>query len=212
MSLARQLRRDNDGLFEAARSHPFVKGIGDGSLPREVFGRWIVQDWLYLEGYVKALEAASALAPDESARSFWGDLARLTVEEELDLHRGLAQRFGLSPERLHLASPYDATTRYLSTLSAASQHYPSLVATLTPCAVGYAEIARSLQAQGTCSEPDYVAWIETYIDPVFQETVGVFEDELDRCGEGEKTLVAIKKAYRSAARCELAFWEGLWRG
>ena len=212
MSLARRLRRENDALFEAALTHPFVSGIGDGSLPREVFGRWIVQDWLYLHGYVQALEAAGALAPDESARSFWCDLARLTRDEELDLHRRLARRFGLSIDTLDQATPFEATTRYLDTLEAARQHYPTLVATLTPCAVGYAEIARALDARGACTEPDYAAWIGTYTDPAFQDTVRIFEGELDRCGEDEEALPAIEEAYTEAARCELAFWEGLWRG
>lgn len=212
MSLSARLRRENDELFRATLSHPFVRGIGDGSLPRELFGRWIVQDWLYLQGYVEALEAARSLGPDQAARKFWGDLARMTLEVELDLHRGLARRFGVSVDGLDRAAPFESTRDYLATLKGASQNYPPLVATLTPCAVGYAEIARALAAEGTCKEPDYAAWIETYTDPLFQETVEVFTAELDRCGENQESHPAIEKAYTLAALCELSFWEGLWRG
>ena len=212
MSLSSRLRRENNTLFEAAQNHPFVCGIGDGSLPREVFGRWIAQDWLYLQGYVEALEAASRLAAEETSRGFWSELARITREVELELHRGLARRFGLSIEALDEAVPFEATVAYLEVLRAARESYPTLVATLTPCAVGYAEIARALNAQGGSRPKDYEAWIQTYMDPAFQETVQVFEAELDRCGAVEGGGLAIEGAYRDAARCELEFWEGLWRG
>ncbi|RVU40398.1 hypothetical protein EA187_20115 [Lujinxingia sediminis] len=212
MSLAHHLRRQNDALFEAARAHPFVRGIGDGSLPLETFKRWITQDWLYLQGYVVALDTASRLAPTASSRAFWGELARVTREEELELHRALATRFGLSFKTLDESAPFEATTSYLGTLNDAQSSYPALVATLTPCAVGYAEIARELAAQHARRPPEYDAWIQTYTDAAFQQTVQVFEAELDRCAAVEGDLGGIEAAYRDAARCELAFWEGLWRG
>lgn len=212
MSLARRLRRENDALFEAAQNHPFVRGIGDGSLPREVFGRWIAQDWLYLQGYVEALDAASRLAVEETSRAFWSALSRVTREVELELHRGLARRFGLSVEALDGAVPYEATVVYLGVLRGAQASYPTLVATLTPCAVGYAEIARALNAQVGSRPADYEAWIQTYMDPAFQESVQVFEAELDRCGAVGGDVGGIAAAYREATRCELGFWEGLWRG
>lgn len=212
MSLARRLRRENEGLFEAARVHPFVRGLGNGSLKREVFERWIVQDWLYLQRYVEALEVASQLAQEASARAFWGELARLTREEELDLHRGLARQFGLNARALEEAVPYGATTEYLATLKAAQSSYPTLVATLTPCAVGYAEIARALDGEEADRPAEYDAWIKTYMDPAFQASVQAFEAEVDRCGAMEGAITAMEGAYREAAGCELKFWEGLWRG
>ncbi|RAL20910.1 hypothetical protein DL240_14625 [Lujinxingia litoralis] len=212
MSLASRLRRENDALFEAARAHPFVRGIGDGSLPREVFGRWITQDWLYLQGYVVALDAASQLALTESSRHFWGELARLTREVELELHRGLARRFGLPINALDEAAPFGATTSYLATLKAARSSYPTLVATLTPCAVGYAEIARDLDSQNAHRPADYDAWIATYTDAAFQQSVPIFEAELNRCTAIEGAMMTIEGAYKDAARCELEFWEGLWQG
>ncbi len=212
MKFARSLYGDNAPTFRAALSHPFVRGIGDGSLPRGVFGRWIIQDWLYLQGYIDALENACLLAPDASTGLLWSKLRNLTLDEELALHRGLAEKFDLDPDDLDKAEPYHATRHYLDTLKAASRHYPTLIATLTPCAVGYAEIARELHAQNACAESDYIAWIRTYLDPAFQETVHLFEAELDRCGVDETTREMIKDACSRAAQCELAFWDGLWRG
>lgn len=212
MSLASALREENDGLFQAALTHPFVAGIGDGSLPRAKFARWITQDWLYLQGYTEALDQAARLAPRDDARRFWQALSHFTREEELALHRKLAQDFGLTTSQLDSASPYACTTHYLTTLKAAAQRYPTLVASLTPCAVGYFEIANSLAEHGCDTVPHYVAWIDSYRAPAFQETVQSIETELDRCGEYDEARATVAAAYTRAARCELEFWEGLWRG
>lgn len=211
-SIAKRLRKKNARGFDAALTHPFVTGIGDGSLPREFFARWIAQDWLYLHGYVKALEEASHLADDEEARAFWAELARYTRDEELDLHRRLAARFDLTLDDLDSTVPYEATTNYLKTLREACNAYPTLVATLTPCAVGYGEVGAELASQGPSPEPDYAAWIQTYTGEDFQETIQGFVNELDRCASLTDDLRSIEKAYARAVLCELEFWNGLWQG
>lgn len=212
MAVALDLYEDSILHLDAALNHPFVLGIGDGTLPRSLFSRWIVQDWLYLHGYVAALEKASLMTNDATIRSTWQDLKKATVEEELALHRRLATKFDLSMDILDQALPFEATKDYLDTLEAASSDYSALIATLTPCAVGYAEIAHKLKFQMASTDPDYAEWIATYLDPAFQKTVAIFETEIDRCAQSEQALRVIQFSYRKAAQCELAFWNGLWRG
>lgn len=212
MSLARRLRTENAALFAQALAHPFVQGIGKGSLPREVFARWVAQDWLYLQGYVTALTVAAQKADAPDAARRWRELAHMTCTVEMDIHRGLARGFGLSPEALDRTPPYPATTEYLTVLSHACQSYPRLVATLTPCAVGYAEIAQTLAARGGSPEPDYAAWIASYADPTFQEMAAWFDRELDRCCAPLADAREVEEAYERAATCELAFWQALWQG
>ena len=38
-----------DGYLE----HPFVKGIGEGTLDKEKFKNYLIQDYLYLKDYAK---------------------------------------------------------------------------------------------------------------------------------------------------------------
>lgn len=211
-SLAAQIKADNAALFDAALQHPFVQGIGNGSLPKALFTRWIIQDWLYLQAYLLTLRQAGHLAPNLSARRFWQHLARLTEEEELNLHRGLAAKFSLSQTDLDNATPYSATTEYVQTLQSANKNYTAIVATLTPCAVGYAMIARQLHTQDACTDPDYRAWINTYMDAAFQNAVAQFELEIDHCGQSKEERIVIRRAYTRAAECEVKFWQSLWLG
>ena len=48
------LRESAADIWEAQHRHPFVQGIGDGSLDLERFKHWIRQDYLYLIDYSQA--------------------------------------------------------------------------------------------------------------------------------------------------------------
>ena len=45
---------DVEDVYAAILRHPFVTGLTDGSLPREAFRHYIVQDAHYLRGYARA--------------------------------------------------------------------------------------------------------------------------------------------------------------
>ena len=50
-------------IYEAILRHPFVTGLTDGSLDRERFRFYAVQDALYLREFARALSIAAARAP-----------------------------------------------------------------------------------------------------------------------------------------------------
>ena len=54
MSIARRLWVDNAELAGRALAHPFVRGVADGSLPREVFSGYVAQDAFFLEAFARA--------------------------------------------------------------------------------------------------------------------------------------------------------------
>ncbi len=47
-SFSVELRRSAEEVWEAQHRHPFVRGIGDGTLDPERFSVWVRQDYLYL--------------------------------------------------------------------------------------------------------------------------------------------------------------------
>lgn len=210
MSTARRLRDRHAKTRAKCESHPFVLGMAHGSLPHDYFVRWVAQDWLYLQGYIEVLKQAARLASDDAVHERWMEMVRLTRDVELDLHRGLAREVGLDEAALDATIPYSATKQYLRTLEAASHSYETVVATLTPCAVGYAEIALVLGAMPRSPIPRYAAWIDAYLDPAFQQVPTWLEQELDRLPLTH--IKHVERAYDAATRCELDFWDGLWTG
>ena len=53
-------------IYTRILAHPFVAGLTDGSLPRDAFAYYVVQDAHYLSDYARALALVGAKAPDEA--------------------------------------------------------------------------------------------------------------------------------------------------
>jgi thiaminase (transcriptional activator TenA) len=77
MSLSSQLWSDNADVAADVLAHPFVRGIGDGSLPRDLFARYIAQDAFFLESFARAYALALARSQDTATLLTLADL--LTV-------------------------------------------------------------------------------------------------------------------------------------
>ena len=54
-----------EDIYRSILEHPFVSGLTDGSLERESFVFYVVQDAHYLREYARALSLAAASAPRE---------------------------------------------------------------------------------------------------------------------------------------------------
>ena len=53
MTTTERLLNVSKEIWEAYHEHPFVKGIADGSLDKEKFKYYMIQDYLYLLDYTK---------------------------------------------------------------------------------------------------------------------------------------------------------------
>ena len=95
-------------LADACLRHPFVQGLANGSLPPWRYKEYVAQDAFFLRAFVDAYELAGQQAKDEAGRSLYDELAA-GVEEELSLHRSMAQRLGID---LASVAPSPATLAY----------------------------------------------------------------------------------------------------
>jgi TENA/THI-4/PQQC family len=108
VSLAQRLWVDNADLAGRALAHPFVRGVADGSLPRQVFSGYVAQDAFFLEAFARAYALALAASPDtETVLAFAGLIAG--VRDELSMHAAYTARWGVDPST---TSPAGATLAY----------------------------------------------------------------------------------------------------
>ncbi|RLG84620.1 MAG: thiaminase II, partial [Thermoprotei archaeon] len=68
MALSDRLRREADTVWKALVNHPFVVELYRGTLPREKFVFYVLQDYNYLIGMMRALSIAAARSRYEVAR------------------------------------------------------------------------------------------------------------------------------------------------
>jgi thiaminase/transcriptional activator TenA len=198
-------------IWEAQHAHPFVRGIGDGTLEVERFAHWVRQDYLFLIEYCRLFGLAAARAPDLDTISRFADLLQVTARTEMDLHRGYAAQFGISAADLERESMAPTTRGYTDFLLrvAATGDFAELASALLPCMWGFSEIGQRLAVQPRPSDARYAAWIEMYADPEFADLATWCRSLVDRLAEdaGPAARERMAAAFVTSSRYELAFWE-----
>jgi thiaminase/transcriptional activator TenA len=200
---AADLWRRNRDLADACLEHPFVQGIASGQLAIERFRVYVAQDAYFLEAFARGYALALARCPDREGLGVLKDLL-VGVFEELQLHQGYAERWGisLSPQPLAATSAY--CDFLLSTASLeASGH---TVAAMTPCMRLYAFLGQEL-APNLDPESPYREWVETYSSADVEALASRLEGLLDRYGGDPERLAWL---YRRAMELELAFFQAAW--
>jgi thiaminase/transcriptional activator TenA len=214
-SFSQRLRRKADAVWEAQYRHPFVRGIGDGTLDLEAFKFWVRQDYLFLIEYARVLALAAAKAPDLDTMTRFAALLDETLRVEMSLHRSYAAEFGISEQELEQEEMAPATRAYTDFLAstAALGDFAELVAALTPCLWGFCEIGQRLAAAPQPADERYRRWIEMYSSPEFAAVAGWCRALLDRlaAGLGPEGQRRLEDAFLTSSRYEYLFWEAAYR-
>lgn len=212
MSLFARLQDAGAPLRERVQAHPFVRGLGEGTLPEDRFQYYMCQDYVFLIQYSRVLALAAARAEDLAVASRFADLLNLTLNVEMDLHRQFAWKAGVAPETLEDTRPAPTTLAYTNHLrmAAESGDVVTILAAILPCAYGYWEIASTLREQeGWDRHPLYADWIRMYTSEEYEGVARWAADLLDRlAGElSPDREAALRDVYLQSQRYEYLFWE-----
>lgn len=201
-SLAGQLWAGNADLARRCLEHPFVQGLGQGSLPRAAFCAYVAQDAYFLESFARAYALAIAHSPDRNSLVAFSELLQ-GVLEELQLHAGYASRWGIN---LNTTTPLPATSAYTGFLLTTARRGDAglISAAMTPCLRLYAWLGQQLRAQVGQPGHAYAEWIDTYADPAFEALAARLETLLNRLAQPTS---AVEQTYRRAMELELAFFD-----
>jgi thiaminase/transcriptional activator TenA len=200
MSLAHVLWEANADWTRRIRAHPFVRGLGDGSLPLERFKGYVAQDAYFLEAFARAY--AFCLAHGGSREDLHGFAELIAgVLDELRLHAGYAARWQIG---LAGVTPTPATTAYVDFLleTARNGRLGETIAAMTPCMRLYAFLGQDLAKTDVASL--YAEWVATYADPGFDALARRLEALLDsHAGDN----APVRANYRRAMALEYGFFD-----
>ena len=201
-------------LREAIHRLPFNTELAAGSLTRERFRGYILQDALYLGRFSRALAIAAAKAPDSDAMQSFAQSALRAVAVEQALHGQYLREFSIDPARIGEAETSPDCLAYTSYLIAAAYHEPweVLVAALLPCFRIYWDVGCAI-AQRAAPENPYRAWIDTYADERFGKAVETAVAVGDRAAAAvtATTRAAMLAAFVRACQYEWLFWDGAYQ-
>ena len=209
-----ELREFAAPIWEADLRHPFVRGIADGTLPKEKFKYYLIQDYLFLLDYSRVFAYGVIKAHDEATMALFSQLLNETLNTEMDLHRGYCEKFGISPAEMESAPVAPTTHAYTRHILHVAQigTLADVIAGVLPCQWGYAEIGTSLAEQGGSPEPLYQEWIDMYASAEFlalgEWLRNLLNDITTESSPDEK--VRLQKHFLMSSRYEYMFWEMAW--
>ncbi|MEW9502871.1 thiaminase II [Jeotgalibacillus marinus] len=210
MTFSKLLREESDHIWEASFGHPFVTGIGDGTLPLESFRYYVMQDAYYLSHFAKVQALGAARANDLETTNSLAAHAQGTYEAELALHKNFSSRLGITEEEQANFKPSPTAYAYTSHMYRAAYqgHLGDIIAAILPCYWLYYEIGEKLQS---CSpeEPIYQEWIAAYGGEWFRTLV---EEQINRIDKIAETLTSedlerMKEHFMISSQYEYSFWE-----
>lgn len=212
MTFSVQLKEKLLPIWRKNHAHPFVQGIGDGSLDREKFRFFMVQDYLYLIDYAKLFAIGAVKAKDVETMGKFAEILDSTLNEEMSLHRQYGAKFGISPEEFERAKPAPTTLAYSHYMLHVGQNgtLAHLVAAVLPCMWSYWEIGKELSTiPGAIDHEFYGEWIAMYSSEEFGQSarwcIGLLDALAEEVSASEKTH--LEEIFLNTTRFEFMFWD-----
>ncbi|MBM3222637.1 MAG: thiaminase II [Candidatus Tectomicrobia bacterium] len=212
MRFTEQLRQQAAPVRDRVLTHPFVTGIGDGTLPLAAFRYYMCQDYVFLIEYCRVLALAVAKAPDLDTMGRFAALLHATLHTEMALHRDFAAAFGITTPELEATQAAPGTQSYTQHLLSVAYagSLTDISAALLPCMWDYSEIGQRLLAQGVpASQPLYGTWIHTYAAPEFGALATWLRALLDTLAEcaSPAEQARLAQIFMASCRYEYRFWD-----
>ena len=194
-------------IFQKTLRHPFLTGLGDGTLPRAKFDFYLAQDSLYLTAFAQALGVLSSKAPDDRWRETLAQHAIDAIRGERELHEKL-----LKGRRAEKMAPTNAAYTNHLLAGAYRLSFCEGLAAMLPCYWIYWEVGKELVKRGS-KNADYQRWIDQYASSSYGDTVNLvlrmMNSEAARVEPGVRG--SAKNLFVTSARYEYQFWDMAWR-
>ena len=198
-----------DANWHRYLNHPWMVAIHDGSLTREQFAFFLVQDMPYQADFLKALTLASTKSdhPDDLL------LMREFIKAEAEFEEGLLGDMGVAwtYDRWAAGPSREAYMNHLVRV-AFEEPVSTICAALLPCAAGFTgAMAEPVAKEGL--DPLYVQWLEFYERSEQREfsemLVGLFDRGMSIASSGE--VIHARMIFTRSIQHQIAVLDAAWR-
>ena len=211
MGLSADLRQKHSTLWERMVSHPFVRELGDDTLPLEKFRLYFLQDYLFLKDFSVLLALGVAKAPDFEAARRLAAFLNTALQGEEALFLRTFQEWGLSPEAYTRPQPLPTALAYGDFIRRLAYEGPfaHILALLLVSEWTYWDWATRLVRAGKAPRtPAYKNWIDIHASQELGAFVGWLQTRLDAL----PPTPGLAEVFHTALRYEYLFWEMAYRG
>jgi len=213
MSFSRGLKAKATKVWEEGYKHLFVQELGQGTLDKEKFKFYLLQDYQYLLQYSKVFAIAAIKSETEELMTRFSTIQYSILAKEMDLHRNYMAGFGITREEILSVKPSLYNKTYTANMLAIGQTggLAEVLAAVFPCAWTYADYAKRLKVQyaDRLEGNFYKTWIENYAGAEFSDSFEWFYDTLDKLvlNMTDKQREKIVEIFISSVEFEYLFWD-----
>ena len=217
MKTTQRLLNATKDIWKAYIEHPFVMGIQNGTLARDKFRYYIMQDFIYLKDYAKVYALGVAKAKSMESANLFGKYIGV-MNGELDVHKGYIGRIGVTQEEIDAMKPSLDNLSYTSYMMriAYDEGEVEILTAVLSCAYSYEVIAKKIieNRPESVDDPFYGDWIRGYASDEYAAGNAILMDTLDRLSSHytSKQLEHLEDIFVACSRYELAFWQMAWCG
>lgn len=212
MKFSEELFNEVKGIWDQYLKHPFVKGIGEGTLDKEKFKNYLIQDYLYLKDYAKVFAMGLVKARTMKEMKFYHGSIKGVLDDETAVHVNYLKGFGLSTEEVEEYKSELTTESYTNYMIgiALKGDLKDIAMTIMPCTWSYYYIGKHLYEtyKENLKDNFYTPWIEGYASNEFREYTQEWIDYIDDiCNDiSEVKKERLKDIFIKSSLYEMEFW------
>lgn len=205
-----RIRKKAEPIWQKSMAHPFIEGLQRGTLSKESFRFYLIQDYFYLKAFGEIHQIASQNTNDPEIKELFMKNIAGIESSEISVREAFFKELAITEEEIRQTEIAPNTYHYITHMykEAYSRSVGRTVAALLPCYWLYQEIGEALILKGS---PDslYQRWIETYDSSGYKATVDRQKKVTNRLASvaSESERKQMEQAFLISSYEELYFWE-----
>jgi thiaminase/transcriptional activator TenA len=195
---------------------PYLRQMGEGTLDPDAYWYYIVQDYLYLQEYLKLLGLGIAKAPDFKTENFFAESLQGTRTMELEHMREVMRNAGIELRQIKrrlLAPSTEVYLQYMQNLCWQGDA-ATVAVTVLACSESFEIIAKAMKKRhpGCDKQKIYGNWIQSYTDPAYADANRKLEEITDHLtkNRGKEDLKAYTRIFENCTYYEKQFWQDVY--
>lgn len=212
MTFMEEVALDAKPIWEKCLQVDFIKEMGNGTLSKEKFLNYIIQDSLYLRDYIKAHAMAVFKSRTlKEMKAFYSVLSYVNDSENATRLKYLSDN-GLIDDDIENFEKNSACKAYADFLLDYAVNYdiPEIVMAFMPCMLGYYEVFQLIiEKYPEVMSSHYKDFVGDYTSAEYKKScddwIGFANDICESLDDERKNK--LKKIYMRSSVYELEFWE-----
>lgn len=213
MLLTEYLFNESKKIWDEYLKHPFIVEMGKGTLDKEKFRNYLVQDYLYLLDYAKVYAMGLIKSDDVNHMKFFKDSVNGIMEDESATHIAYLKELGediKTLQRHKLKLENENYTNFMKSVALTGDIQDLIIAVL-PCAWSYYYIAKEMKEiyKDNLENNYYAAWIDSYSCEEYRmcakENIDLANELCVNIDDNKKEK--LKEIFIKGSLYEMEFWQ-----